>query len=99
MEPKISHWMKHVRDTQDEEIDCSACLEQISEYVDLELATGEVTPAMSPVAQHLSQCAVCREEYQLLHDLAQLEADGELPTNEELAGRLRRDSTSDRGDL
>lgn len=89
MEPKFSHWMKHVRDTQDEEIDCSACLDQISQFVDLELATGEAAQSMPQVDHHLDQCEVCNEEYHILRELALLESDEELPTHEALVERLR----------
>jgi hypothetical protein len=90
MEPKFSRWMKQVRDTQDEEIDCSACLDQISRYVDLELATGEAAQSMPQVELHLRQCAVCREEFEVLSELARLEADDRLPDPAELAERLKR---------
>ncbi len=90
MEPKISRWMKQVRDTQNEEIDCSTCLDQISQYVDLELATGEAACSMPQVEHHLRLCAVCREEYEALSHLARLEAQGELPTTDELIARLKK---------
>lgn len=91
MEGKLSRWMKQVRDTEDEEIDCSACLDQIAQYVDIELASGDAARAMPQVGQHLSQCAVCHEEYQLLQALARLEASDQMPAPEELIARLKRD--------
>jgi hypothetical protein len=91
MEGKLSRWLKQVRDTQDEEIDCSACLDQISRYIDVELASGDAARALPQVGQHLGQCTVCREEYQLLRDLARLEANDRLPALEELIERLKRD--------
>jgi hypothetical protein len=45
---------------------------------------------MPQLKHHLDQCKVCSEEYQVLHDLARLEDENELPTNEELAGRLNK---------
>jgi hypothetical protein len=90
MEAKFSRWIKQVRDTQDEEINCSACLEQISDYVDLELATGDAARAMPQVRQHLNQCQVCREEYQVLRELARLEAVGDMPANDELSAQLKQ---------
>ena len=90
MEPKFSRWMRQVRDTQDEEISCSVCLDHISQYVDLELATGEAGQAMPLVSHHLHQCAVCREEYEVLSELARLEAHDDLPTQEELIEQLKR---------
>jgi hypothetical protein len=88
MESKFSQWLKRVGDTRDDEIDCSSCLDQINRYVELELATGEPQRALPLVAHHLAQCKVCHEEYQLLRELALLEAHGQQPDNEELACRL-----------
>lgn len=34
--------------------------------------------------QHLNQCGVCREEYETLRDLVRLEAEGRLPSVDEL---------------
>lgn len=90
MEPKFSRWMKQVRDTQAEEIDCGVCLDHISQYVDIELATGEAAQAMPSVSHHLRQCAVCREEYELLSELARLEEQAALPTQAELIEQLKR---------
>lgn len=90
METKFSRWMRQVRDTRDEEIDCSACLDQISQYVDLELTRGEAAQVMPLVSHHLTQCAVCREEYGVLRELARLEMNGAMPTEEELLDQLQR---------
>jgi hypothetical protein len=91
MGSKLSRWLKKVQETQEEEISCSECLDQVSQYVDLELATGEAARRMPQLRQHLDQCRVCSEEYQVLRDLARLEAENDLPTHEELAGKLRQD--------
>ena len=90
MKPNLSRWIKSVRDTQVEEITCSQCLDQVSQYVDLELATGQAARQMPQVKQHLDQCRVCREEYQVLQELARMEAEGDLPKKEELLERLKR---------
>lgn len=90
MKPNLSRWIKSVRDTQVEEITCSECLDQVSQYVDLELASGQAARQMPRVKQHLDQCLVCREEYQVLQELARMEAEGDLPKKEELLERLKR---------
>lgn len=90
MKSNYSRWLKRIIDTQEVEIDCTTCLNQISQYVDLELATGSAVDAMPQVSQHLGQCPVCNEEYQVLRDLAHLEVNGLLPTNEELSEKLKR---------
>lgn len=88
MESKFLQLLKRVRDTRDEEIDCSACLDQISHYVELDLTTGDPGQSLPLVEHHLAQCKVCREEFLILRELALLEARGDQPSNEELARRL-----------
>ena len=95
MEPKLTRLMRRVRDTQESEIDCSACLDEISRYVELELADGEVERTMPLVHQHLHQCTVCFEEYQVLRELARLEASDDLPSPETLLAQLKRDPDAD----
>jgi len=90
MEPKLSRWLKQVSDTQDEEIDCSECLDRISQYVDLELATGRAAQVMPVVEHHLHQCTVCQEEYEILSGLARLESQGDLPAQDDLIIKLKR---------
>ncbi|MEM5774572.1 MAG: hypothetical protein AAGU05_06180 [Anaerolineaceae bacterium] len=92
MTNKISRLLKRVNNTVENEINCSVCLEQISRYVDLELATGQAGQRMPQVAQHLGQCGVCHEEYQMLHELAVLESQGGLPSNDVLKNRLKGQS-------
>ena len=88
MNDHLSDWLKKVQDTQTVEIDCSVCLDLVSDYVDIELAGEAADRRLPQVAQHLKQCEVCREEYHLLLDLAHMERDGDLPSQEDLAGRL-----------
>lgn len=90
MGSKLSIWLKHVHETQDEEISCSECLDQVSQYVDLDLETGEAARRMPELKHHLDQCQVCQEEYEVLRDLARLEAENDLPTHEELVGWLKQ---------
>ena len=45
-----------------------------------EMIAGAVGDRVLPrFQQHLRQCGVCREEYEILCDLARLEAEGNLP--------------------
>jgi len=62
--------------TQDRELSCTECFDVLPQYVDLEIA-GEAPEARLPLfRQHLEQCAVCREEYETVRELAREEADG-----------------------
>lgn len=80
--------MVRVKDTRDSEISCSECLEQVSQYVNLEISGTNATEKMPELKQHLDQCLVCFEEYQLIHQLAELEAQNQPPTNGELINKL-----------
>ncbi len=90
MDNNFSKLVKHVHDTQDSEISCSDCLDLVSQYVDLELANGDATAQLPAVKQHLDQCLVCSEEYNLLHQLAVMEAEDRLPGEDDLRKQLRQ---------
>lgn len=64
-------WMKKVFQTETEEILCSECLDQVDVYVDREVQGQDMARLMPKLHQHLVQCAVCREEYELLHSLVE----------------------------
>ena len=49
--------------TRDEELDCERCLARVAEFADRELAGRSVPAAQEAVAQHLSICSECCEEY------------------------------------
>jgi hypothetical protein len=86
-EPTSDRWRRFLRqldETQDDELSCSECFEQLSDYVDLELAGQPAAEHLPRLRQHLSQCRVCREEYVVLRELAQLTAAGELPGEADL---------------
>ena len=74
-ESKFEVWVKKILATEEEEISCSLCFDLVSDYVDMELAGAEMPGPFQKVEAHLNQCLACRDEYQLLHDLAQLDAD------------------------
>lgn len=82
--PDFDDLLRHIWETVDQEISCTECFDLVPQYVDLEIA-GQVADKKLPrLRQHLNQCGVCREEYEALHDLAQLEAEGRLPSTDEL---------------
>jgi predicted anti-sigma-YlaC factor YlaD len=74
--------------TEAEELSCSECFDVLPQYVDLEIA-GETPDARLPTfRQHLEQCAVCREEYETVRELARLEAEGRSPSIDDLRRSL-----------
>lgn len=70
-------WVKRILETEDEEISCSECFDLVSHYVDMELAGASAGPVFHRVSQHLNHCRACREEYEILRELAQHESSGE----------------------
>lgn len=82
---RFEDWLKNIYRTQEEEISCSECFDQVSRFVDLEI-TGESAEIKMPrVKQHLNQCAACREEYETLLALRRLEEQGQLPSSDDLS--------------
>lgn len=70
--------------TEDREISCSECFDALPQCVDLELAGQTADPRLPRLHQHLEQCAVCREEYEVLRELVRLEAEGRGPSIDDL---------------
>ena len=70
--------------TADEELSCTECFDILPRYVDLEIAGEDPDPQLPLFRQHLEQCAVCREEYETLSELARFEAEGRSPSIDDL---------------
>ena len=86
-EQKTVRLMRAIRLTEDAEIDCSTCLDQVATYVDRELAGADVAGEMPHLHLHLALCGDCLEEYEALRDLAALDAAG-LPEKAALLDQL-----------
>ncbi len=80
----FEHWLQNVYKTQDEEISCSECFDQISHFVEMELSGRDAAARMPKVKQHLDQCPACHAEYETLRDLQRLENEGQLPSVDDL---------------
>jgi predicted anti-sigma-YlaC factor YlaD len=81
---RFYHLLRHLALTQEEEISCTECFDLLPQYVDGEVA-GETPDERSPrLKQHLDQCDVCREEYEILRDLVRHQAENRLPSVDEL---------------
>jgi hypothetical protein len=74
--------------TQEQELSCSECFDVLPQYVDLELAGAAPDRQVPLFPQHLEQCAVCREEYETVRELARLEAEGRPPSIDDLRRSL-----------
>ena len=68
----LDRLLRQIADTEPEEITCSECFELLPGAVERELADAATTSPEARLAQHLGQCAVCREEYEVLRDYVRL---------------------------
>ena len=85
---RFERWLQNIHRTQEQEISCSECFDSVSHFVELVLAGGDALGKLPQVQQHLEQCPACREEYEVLRDLARLEKDDQLPSVDELKDSL-----------
>ena len=85
---QLERLLRLVARTADEELSCDACFELLPQYVDLEVSGGAPNVRLPRFQHHLEQCAVCREEYETLRDLARLEAEGRPPSIDDLRRSL-----------
>jgi len=65
----LDRLLRQISETETEEITCSECFELLAGAVEHELSGAAATPAHGRLVQHLGQCGVCREEYEVLRDL------------------------------
>jgi hypothetical protein len=73
----LRRFLRHIAETDDDEISCTECADLAPQYVDLEVAGTVSEHTLPRLTQHLQQCGVCREEYEILRDLVRLEAEGQ----------------------
>ena len=72
-------WLRNIYETQDEEISCTECFDLVSRFVEREISGEDVATKLPQVKQHLDQCRACRDEYEMLLDLALLENEDPMP--------------------
>ena len=82
-------WLRNIYETQDVEISCTECFDLISAFVEAEVSGVDVAANWSHVKQHLEQCRACRDEYESLLDLRQIEENSELPSLQALQDLMR----------
>ena len=81
---QFEKWLKNIYDTQDEEISCTECFDLVSRFVELETSGQDAAAELPQVVQHLGQCRACRDEYEMLRDLARFENEGGMPSVDDL---------------
>jgi hypothetical protein len=71
---KLKQMVRNVVTARPDEIGCDACFETLDRFVEMTLAGKDAAQAMPLVADHLSRCRDCREEFEallsVLRDLA-----------------------------
>ena len=72
---RVRRFLEKIAETEQEEISCTECFDLLPECVDRELGGQAIGPHWPRLEQHLQQCAVCRDEYETLRDLVQLDND------------------------
>ena len=81
---RFGRWLQKIYHTQEQEISCSECFDQVSHFVEVELSGKDAVAEMPQIKQHLDQCPACREEYETLRDLQRLENEGGVPPSDNL---------------
>jgi len=84
---KFTRWIQKVMATEEEEISCSVCFDLVSDYVEMELAGGEIKGPLRRVKHHLHQCQACQDEYKMLRDLVRSEEDPQSSPGTDLPGQ------------
>ena len=86
---RFEAWLRNIYETQDVEISCTECFDQVSHFVEIEASGRDVAGELPQVKQHLDQCRACREEYEILRDLKRLEDEEDMPSLDDLQGSIR----------
>lgn len=65
--------------SQPTEADCQRCIEQLPDYVEVQLADGAYQMQFPVVVQHLDSCVACAEAYARVYEVGRAERNGRLP--------------------
>jgi hypothetical protein len=85
---RFIHWLRNIYTTRESEISCTECFDLISRFVELEVAGEDAASRMPEIKHHLEQCRACREEYEVLRDLRNLEEKDEPPSLDDLQNSI-----------
>jgi hypothetical protein len=87
-ESQFEELLRRIAATDHEELSCSECFDLISYYVDLEVSGADPAASLPRLGQHLLQCGVCLEEYELLRDLVRSDASGNPTSTDDVRSSL-----------
>jgi len=77
-------WLRNIHDTREVEISCTECFDLTSRFVELESSGRDPAAELPQVKHHFDQCRACREEYETLRDLVNLEDQDNAPSLDDL---------------
>jgi hypothetical protein len=83
-EQRLNDWINKILETEEDEISCSECFDLISSYVEHEESGKQRDQPGERIALHLKQCQACRDEYEMLRELAGLESARKSPSLDDL---------------
>jgi hypothetical protein len=86
---RFDAWLRNIYETQEVEISCTECFDLVSRFVELETSGRDAAAELPRVKQHLEQCRACREEYEMLRDLARFENEGGAASLDDLRNSIR----------
>jgi predicted anti-sigma-YlaC factor YlaD len=58
--------MGEIAETQEAEIGCDECFDEVDRFIEMELSGLDAAQAMPLVQEHLEICGECREEFEAL---------------------------------
>ena len=64
----IKKILKSVEMTQESEMGCEDCFDQLDKFAELQLQGKNAAEAMPLVEDHLNRCGACREEFEAFLD-------------------------------
>jgi predicted anti-sigma-YlaC factor YlaD len=67
------HLIRKVYVTQDEELDCDQLLQNLPQYVEMEVVGEQAQQHFPDIKHHLDQCTECYDLYLTVRDVARLE--------------------------
>jgi hypothetical protein len=76
----LDRLLRRIAATEPEEISCSECFDLLAAGVEIGLAGAAEHPGWARLAQHLAQCAVCQDEYDVLRSFVAEDDDAGGPT-------------------
>ena len=72
---QIQTLLNFVADTSEDEITCDECLAGMAEFVETQLVDTELPTALRRIEAHIAFCPECAEEFELLGEMLEIQAE------------------------